>query len=121
MNTVLIVEDHAGIREMLSDYLTEFGFNTLTAADGHRGLQDVREHHPDLILLDVMMPGMDGWTFLQQLRADHATPVILLTARDGARDRERGRALGANDHLSKPFRLAEVLAHVRSQLRGSGT
>ena len=119
MKTVLIVEDNAGIREMVRDYLIQAGLQVRVAADGQEGLLEVRHHHPDLILLDVMMPKVDGLTFLRQLRAAHATPVILLTARDAELDKVLGLELGADDYVTKPFSLAELLARVRAHLRRS--
>ncbi|MFC5846813.1 response regulator transcription factor [Deinococcus petrolearius] len=117
MTTVLIVEDNAGVRELVREYLEEHGYRVRVASDGHEGLLEVRHHRPDLVLLDVMMPGMDGLEFLRRLRATEGMPVILLTARDAELDKVLGLELGADDYVTKPFSMAELLARVRAHLR----
>ena len=86
MKTLLLVEDNIDIRDLLREYLTEHGYAVRTASNGRQGLQEARHFPPDLVLLDIMMPEMDGLDFLQAFRADFQTPVIALTARDGELD-----------------------------------
>ena len=115
---ILIVKDDPGIRTGLVDALDDEGYVVLEAADGDRGLELGLREDPDLIVLDVMMPGLDGFEVLRRLRADHvATPVMMLTARGLERDRVEGLDLGADDYVVKPFGLAELLARIRSRLR----
>ncbi|PNY79406.1 response regulator transcription factor [Deinococcus koreensis] len=117
MKTILIVEDNAGVRDMVREYLTEHGFAVRVAGNGQEGLLEARHHRPDLVLLDVMMPGMDGLEFLRRFRAVDAAPVIFLTARDAELDKVLGLELGADDYVTKPFSMAELLARVRAHLR----
>ncbi len=119
MKTLLLVEDNIDIRDLLREYLTEHGYAVRTASNGRQGLQEARHFPPDLVLLDIMMPEMDGLDFLQAFRADFQTPVIALTARDGELDKVLGLELGADDYVTKPFSMAELLARVRAQLRRS--
>ncbi|ADV65895.1 response regulator transcription factor [Deinococcus maricopensis] len=120
MKTILVVEDNAGIREMVREYLAEHGYRVRVASNGVEGLLETRHHPPDLILLDVMMPGMDGLEFLRKYRADAGTPVMFLTARDAELDKVLGLELGADDYLTKPFSMAELLARIRALLRRAG-
>ncbi len=114
---ILLVEDDDGIREGLRDALESEGFDVLTAGDGRRGLELGLREDPDLIVLDVMMPGLDGFEVLEKLRSDHVdSPVLLLTARGLETDRVRGLDLGADDYVVKPFGLAELLARIRRRL-----
>jgi len=117
VKTILIVEDHAGVRTLVHEYLEEHGYRVRVAADGNEGLLEARHHRPDLVLLDVMMPGMDGLEFLRRFRATGSTPVIFLTARDAELDKVLGLELGADDYVTKPFSMAELLARVRAHLR----
>ncbi|GGK39264.1 DNA-binding response regulator [Deinococcus malanensis] len=122
MKTILIVEDNAGVRDMVREYLQEHGYHVRVASNGHEGLLEARHHRPDLVLLDMMMPGMDGLEFLRRFRATEQTPVIFLTARDAELDKVLGLELGADDYVTKPFSMAELLARVRAHLRrGSDT
>ena len=115
---LLIVEDDRRSRESMTKGLAENGFATDTTGQGEEGLQWALEREYDLIVLDVMLPGMDGWTILRRLRAKGVvTPVLFLTARDTVPDRVKGLELGADDYLVKPFAWAEFLARVRSLLR----
>ncbi len=115
---LLIAEDDPRSSEFLIKGLTESGFTVDSAPDGHTAWQRIREGCYDLIVLDVMMPGMDGWGVLQRVRAAGlATPVLFLTARDTVADRVKGLDLGADDYLVKPFAWAEFLARVRTLLR----
>ncbi|MBI0446370.1 MULTISPECIES: response regulator transcription factor [Deinococcus] len=119
MKTVLIVEDNAGVRDMIREYLEEHGYRVRVASNGQEGLLEARHHRPDLVLLDVMMPGMDGLEFLRRFRATEQVPVIFLTARDTELDKVLGLELGADDYVTKPFSMAELLARVRANLRRS--
>jgi two-component system, OmpR family, alkaline phosphatase synthesis response regulator PhoP len=115
---ILVIEDDQTIREGLSDALTGEGFEVLPAADGLSGLHLGLKEDPDLIILDLMLPGLDGFEVLKRLRADGLeTPVLILTARGLEQDRVRGLDLGADDYIVKPFGLSEFLARVRSRLR----
>jgi len=115
---ILIVEDDDAIRSGLADALDDEGYTVLQAADGEKGLELGLTEDPDLVVLDLMLPGIDGFEVLKRLRDDHvATPVLLLTARGLEQDRVHGLDLGADDYVVKPFGLAELLARVRSRLR----
>ena len=115
---LLIAEDDPRTSEFLAKGLTENGFTVDTAGDGEAAWQRIRDGGYDLIILDVMMPAMDGWNVLAELRgAGIATPVLFLTARDTVLDRVKGLELGADDYLVKPFAWPEFLARVRTLLR----
>ena len=115
---ILIVEDDLRSREALAKGLRESGYAVSTAEDGTGGLQAALEDGNDLIVLDIMLPGLDGWQVLEKVRARGMTvPVLFLTARDGVPDRVRGLELGADDYLVKPFAWVEFLARVRTLLR----
>jgi len=120
---ILIVEDEIKTGEYLRQGLREAGFAVDLAHDGLEGLHLALEGGHDLLILDVMLPGMDGWQVLTRLRLQHKTmPVLFLTARDQVEDRVKGLELGADDYLVKPFSFAELLARVRTILRrGRGT
>jgi DNA-binding response OmpR family regulator len=116
--TILVIEDDPAIRMGVVDALSSEGFSVLEAADGDTGLRKGLTEDPDLIVLDLMLPGLDGFEVLRRLRADDVeTPVLVLTARGLEEDRVRGLDLGADDYMVKPFGLAEFLARVRSRLR----
>ncbi|MEL4181584.1 heavy metal response regulator transcription factor [Roseateles sp. PN1] len=117
---ILVVEDEARAGEYLKQGLGEAGFVVDVAADGHTGLHLAVEQAYDLIVLDVMLPGLDGWTVLRRLRqtaAGRQVPVLFLSARDALADRVHGLELGADDYLVKPFAFAELLARIRTLLR----
>ena len=115
---ILIVEDELPMRTALEDCLTSEGFRVITASDGERGLERALKEKPDLILLDVMMPRLDGFALCAELRRlGHATPVLMLTAKGQVRDRVNGLDCGADDYLVKPFSTDELLARVRALLR----
>ena len=114
---ILIVEDEPKTGDYLKKGLGESGFTADLARSGPDGLHLALEHDYDLVILDVMLPGMDGWAVLQRLRERKQTPVLFLTARDEIADRVRGLELGADDYLIKPFAFAELLARVRTLRR----
>jgi two-component system copper resistance phosphate regulon response regulator CusR len=115
---VLIAEDEAKTRRYVAQGLRELGFTVETAEDGLAALGLLRGHAFDAAVLDVMLPGLDGWTLIRTLRAENnRTPVLFLTARDHVEDRVRGFELGANDYLVKPFAFAELVARVRNIAR----
>ncbi len=115
--TILIVEDDVNIRELLSLYLGQEGYVIETAQDGAEGLRAFKRCHPDLVLLDLMMPVMDGSQMLRELRAFSKTPVIILTAKGEVFDKVTLLEMGADDYITKPFEMREVLARVRAVLR----
>lgn len=119
-NTILVVDDQSNVRRLLDEYLTEQGFRVVTAADGQSAVYNARHEQPDLILLDIMMPKMDGYQFLRQFRKERQTPVIILTAREEETDAVLGLDLGADDYVTKPFRMRELLARIQAVLRRSG-
>jgi two-component system copper resistance phosphate regulon response regulator CusR len=119
MNRILIAEDEVRITSFLEKGLKANGFNTAVAADGNEALELARSGEFDLVILDIGLPGKDGFTVLQELRArDTRTPVIILTARIGVTDTVTGLEGGADDYVAKPFRFEELLARVRVRLRG---
>ena len=120
MVTVLIVDDDRKLLKMLRRTLTYEGFDVVTATDGHEALEQVGAHRPDVIVLDWLMPGLDGLEVTERLRDAHdETMILMLTARDGIEDRVEGLESGADDYLVKPFAPAELLARVHALLRRS--
>ncbi|WP_406281446.1 response regulator transcription factor [Nocardia sp. NBC_00881] len=118
---VLVIDDEPMIVELLAVSLRFQGFDVATAISGADGLDKVRAFRPDALIVDVMMPGMDGFGLLRRLRADGvAAPVLFLTARDDVEDKLAGLTLGADDYVTKPFSLEEVIARLRVILRRSG-
>ncbi|HET7466294.1 MAG TPA: response regulator transcription factor [Candidatus Dormibacteraeota bacterium] len=114
---VLVVEDDEGIRDMLRYNLSSAGFAVQEASDGASGLRTARTSSPDLILLDLMLPGMSGLDFCRAVRKTSRVPIIMLTARDSEVDKIVGLELGADDYITKPFSVREVIARVNSVLR----
>ena len=119
MTTVLVVDDEPTIREIVVKYLARDGFRTLEAADGDRARELVQAERPDLVVLDVMLPGTDGLELCRWIRAGSHLPVIMLTARGEESDRIIGLELGADDYVTKPFSPRELAARVRTVLRRS--
>src|ERR1700752_2449699 len=118
---VLVVDDEANIVELLSVSLKFQGFEVYTATNGSAALDKAREVRPDAVILDVMMPGMDGFGVLRRLRADGIdAPALFLTARDSLQDKIAGLTLGGADYVTKPFSLEEVVARLRVILRRTG-
>jgi DNA-binding response OmpR family regulator len=117
--TILVVDDQSSVRQLLQEYLTEQGFRVITASDGQTALYTARHEEPDLILLDIMMPKMDGYQFLRVYRQERQTPIIIITAREEETDAVLGLDLGADDYVVKPFRLRELTARIRATLRRS--
>lgn len=115
--TILIVEDDSNIRELLSLYLEQEGYHIETAQDGAEGLRNLKRTHPDLVLLDLMMPVMDGTQMMRELRTFSQTPVIILTAKGEVFDKVALLELGADDYITKPFEMREVIARIKAVLR----
>jgi two-component system alkaline phosphatase synthesis response regulator PhoP len=120
MATVLVVEDERAIAKIASDYLQHAGFAVVTAADGAEALAIVGARHPDLVILDLGLPGIDGIDVARELRRTSSIPIIMLTARVEERDRLLGLELGADDYVTKPFSPRELVARVRAVLRRAG-
>lgn len=116
---ILVVEDEHDLRHALEKTLREEGYAVDAAEDGEEGLYKAEAWDYDTIVLDVMLPVMDGWTLLERLRKTKKTPVLMLTARDSVKDRVRGLDLGSDDYLAKPFSLVELLARIRALIRRS--
>ena len=117
--SVLIVEDDKNIAELLQLYLEKEGYAVTMAFDGGQGLDKFRAIKPDLVLLDVMMPVMDGWTVCKTIRSESQVPVIMLTAKSETDDKVAGLKSGADDYITKPFEMREVLARIEAVLRRS--
>ena len=117
MASILIVEDDTTLRDTIALNLTTEGYQVLTAGDGESGLRQAREFTPDLIILDVMLPELDGLTVCRVLRKESQVPIILLTARGMETDKIIGLESGADDYIVKPFSLGEFMARVRAALR----
>ena len=118
--TVLIVEDDRNIADLLRLYLEKEGYTVVIAPDGMRGVEQFRTVHPSLVLLDVMLPGLDGWGVCRAIRAESQTPIIMLTAKSDTEDKVNGLKQGADDYITKPFEMKEVLARIEAVLRRSG-
>ena len=118
--TVLVVDDEANIRELARLYLERNDFRVLTAESGDQALKLVERERPDLMVLDLMLPGVDGWEVCRRVRAGSDVPILMLTARDDDVDKIVGLELGADDYMTKPFNPRELVARVRAILRRSG-
>lgn len=114
---ILAIDDTKNVQVMLTDFLSSQDFEVMTASDGREALDVVNTFHPDLILLDIMMPNMDGYQFINQLRRTSDIPVIMITAKRQEADIIRGFDLGADDYITKPFRMRELLVRMRAVLR----
>ena len=121
METILVADDEANIRELVTLYLEKEGFSVITASDGRAAVNSAREFHPDLIVLDLMMPELSGYEVCRELRRDSDVPILMLTARGDDVDRIVGLELGADDYLGKPFHPRELTARVKAILRRSGS
>ena len=119
--SVLVAEDDRNIAELLQMYLEREGYAVTAAYDGGQALTKFRSIQPDLVLLDVMMPVMDGWGVCRAIRAESQTPIIMLTAKGETDDKVSGLKAGADDYITKPFEMREVLARIEAVLRRSGS
>ena len=117
--SVLIVEDDKNIAELLQMYLEKEGYAVTLATDGGQGLEKFRASTPDLVILDIMMPVMDGWAVCRAIRASSQVPIIMLTAKSEVDDKVTGLKNGADDYITKPFEMKEVLARIEAVLRRS--
>ena len=115
--TILIVEDEPALRDTLTYNLKKDGFAVEAVGDGRAALESARSIKPDLIILDIMLPGLDGFEVARILRKEMPTPILMLTARDDEIDRVVGLEVGADDYLTKPFSMRELMARVKAQLR----
>ena len=114
---VLVVEDDVNIAELLRLYLEKDGFEVYLAADGGKGLTEFERVTPDLVLLDIMLPVIDGWGVCREIRASSKTPIIMLTAKGETFDKVNGLEMGADDYITKPFEIKELLARVHAVMR----
>ena len=114
---ILVVDDKASVRKLVDEYLSEQGYKVVNAANGREAIYTARQERPDLILLDIMMPEMDGFEFISAYRREYNTPIILLTAKLEESDKVIGLELGADDYITKPFSMRELLARIRAVLR----
>jgi two-component system alkaline phosphatase synthesis response regulator PhoP len=115
--TILVVDDKANVRTLVREYLTEEGFRVVAAENGQNALYVARQEKPNLILLDIMMPEMDGYEFIRAFRKESETPIILLTAKPEESDKVIGLELGADDYVTKPFGMRELVARIHAVLR----
>ncbi|RJP50830.1 MAG: DNA-binding response regulator [Anaerolineaceae bacterium] len=120
MSSILLIDDDVSLSNLLAEYLGEQGYRLHTASDGQKGMRTFFEQRPDLVLLDVTMPKMDGWEALKRIRDMSRTPVIMLTARDEESNVLRGFSLGADDYVTKPFSFAQLGARVKAVLGRAG-
>jgi len=116
---VLIVDDDENICELLRLYLQKDGFETVVASDGEKAVEYAAKYSPDIILLDIMLPGLDGWQVCREIRKTSDTPIIMLTAKSETFDKILGLELGADDYVTKPFDGKEVIARIKAVLRRS--
>jgi two-component system response regulator ResD len=116
---ILVVDDEWNMRNLLRIYLIKEGFEVKEAASGYEALSMMKQHSFDLMILDVMMPGMDGWQVCKAIRGTQTIPILMLTARSETKDKVHGLGIGADDYLTKPFESEELLARVFSLLRRS--
>ncbi len=114
---VLVVEDDGNIAQLLKMYLEKDGFLVKTAADGGTGVASFREYQPDLVLLDIMLPVMNGWAVCRAIRESSKAPIIMLTAKEETEDKVQGLELGADDYVTKPFEIKELIARIHAVLR----
>ena len=119
--TILLIEDDRNISELLQLYLEKEGYAVTAAFDGRQGLEKFRTVQPDLVLLDVMMPGLNGWDTCRAIRAESQVPIIMLTAKSETDDKVMGLKTGADDYITKPFEMREVLARIEAILRRTVT
>ena len=117
---VVVVEDDINIAELLRLYLEKDGFAVTVAHDGVEGLRVAEEQKPDLVMLDIMLPGMDGWQICKRLRQTSKVPIIMLTAKGETEDKVQGLEMGADDYIVKPFEVKELLARIHAVLRRTG-
>jgi two-component system response regulator RegX3 len=117
---ILVVEDEPALAESVKYSLEADGFEVLVADSGVSGLESVRVDHPDLVLLDLMLPGMSGLDVCRHIRTSSDVPIIMLTAKDSEADKVTGLELGADDYLTKPFSMRELVARIRAQIRRTG-
>jgi DNA-binding response OmpR family regulator len=115
--TILVVEDEPTLREILAEALEADGFNVVQAGDGRAALDHFKSDEPDLVLLDLMLPELSGLEVTRQIRAESSVPIVMLTARDAEVDKVVGLEVGADDYVTKPFSVRELLGRVRAQLR----
>ncbi|MBE5759618.1 MAG: response regulator transcription factor [Clostridiales bacterium] len=118
-NKVLMIDDDVNIAKIVKLNLEKEGYNAFVANDGETGLAIIEAEDPDLVLLDIMMPGMDGMEVLRRIRKDKTTPVIMLTAKDDTFDKVLGLELGADDYITKPFDSKELMARIKAVIRRS--
>ncbi|MCP4359792.1 MAG: response regulator transcription factor [Chloroflexi bacterium] len=118
--TILVVDDEANIRDLARLYLEKEGYSVLTAVDGQTALETIRQTPPTLMVLDLMLPGIDGWEVCRRVRTDSNLPILMLTARNDDIDKIVGLEMGADDYLTKPFNPRELVARVRAILRRVG-
>ena len=116
---ILVVEDDRNISDLIRMYLEKEGFETAVAGDGGKGVELFRSFHPELVLLDIMLPVMDGWSVCAHIREKAKTPIIMLTAKSEVNDRITGLEMGADDYLVKPFEMKELMARINAVLRRS--
>lgn len=115
--TILVIEDEQNINDILTFSLSKEGYRTLSALDGTTGLEMALTENPDLILLDVMLPGLDGWEVCKKVREQSQVPIIMLTAREDEVDKVLGLELGADDYITKPYSMRELAARVKANIR----
>ena len=120
MTKILVVDDDSNICELLRLYLEKEGFHAVLAHNGESAVNAFREHNPDLILLDIMLPVMDGWQVCREIRKSSQVPIIMLTAKGEVFDKVLGLELGADDYVTKPFDAKEIVARIKAVLRRSG-
>ncbi len=118
-NTILVIDDDRNILAIIELYLKKAGFQVYTCADGISAMAAFHETKPSLVVLDIMLPGRDGWAVLHDIRMESETPVIMLTAKGDTGDRVQGLELGADDYIAKPFDAKELIARIKAVLRRS--